>query len=276
MTHRQPSNVDLRIADGRRLGVLHARRRHDDDPAAGHPGPPTEVEGLTEIGDIGRESGQILEEVGADQHGVGGHHEHVGDHVVLFLVEFTALHLGRLEAELVHRRAHADEVVGVAPLDQLGSHDAGVGPKGLADHGLDGVGLEADVVVEEEVEDTTFDGTQHLVGSLGEGGVAVHPPHESAGHVLGRPGSHVFETVRIDDEDRQVLIVLRRQALHEIVELRARVTGGNDGHHRGLPLGTGGVLTDSLAVVERGKVLEFGQCSGVCRRIFVGHADVES
>ena len=105
---------------------------------------------------------------------------------------------------------HADleQLARVVPGDELRPDDAGVGAERLLDEGADGVRVEGDVVVAEQVEGGALDDAEHLVGGGAEAGVAVEAADVGRGQDRGDPGGRVLVAAGVDDEDRQGRVVL--------------------------------------------------------------------
>ena len=88
--------------------------------------------------------------------------------VVLGLVEFSGLRDREAEAVGVHRVADRLQDPRVVPLHEFRTDDATVGAEGLGHQRRHGLGAESDVVVEEQVERSTFDRGQHFVRRCGD------------------------------------------------------------------------------------------------------------
>jgi hypothetical protein len=125
---------------------------------------------------------------------------------------------------------HADrlEPAGVVPVGELGADEAGVGPGRLLDQRGDRARGEGDVVVAQQQVAGALDGLHHLVGGGAEAGVGVDAAHEGrrAGgrHPLGR----VVLAARVDDQDREVGVVLGRERAKAVLEPRAGFVGHHD------------------------------------------------
>ena len=72
-------------------------------------------------------------------------------------------------------------------------------------------GVEHDVVVAEEEEGGALDRVEGLVGGVGEAGPVVEPAHERPGQHGGDPRGEVVLRAAVDDEHREVVVVLLRQ-----------------------------------------------------------------
>jgi hypothetical protein len=235
---------------GHRLDVADARRRRDQHAAAGDLGAPAQVEVFAQQRHPGVVAADRGEQVGADQREPARYREDVADGVVLLLVELAPLDRSDCDADLVGAQAHLQQPARVIPLDQLRPHDRGVGAERLLEQQADGVGIRRHVVVAEDVVRRALDDGEDLVGRGGEAGVAADPPHERAGRGGGDPGRHV-SVAHVDDQDRQVRVVLHAEGRQRLLEPRAGIAGDDDGDDgRGRYLG---LVVEVLAIVGRGR-----------------------
>ena len=129
-------------------------------------------------------------------------------------------------AGLVGAHADLEDAVGIVPLDELGPDDAGVGAVGLLDHHLDHVGVEAHVVVAEQVERRALDRVEHLVGRGAEAGVVVEPAQVRVGRDRGDAVLEVASSLPASmTQQRGVRVVLGGHAGQRVLEPGARVVG---------------------------------------------------
>ena len=191
-----------------RLAVRDARVGRDEHAGAGEPRPPAEIEVLGARERRGVEALELLEEVGAHEHGRGGDVEHVAHAVVLLLVDLAGLDPGVGRAEAVDGAADLEQDLGVVGAHQLRTEDAGVRPVRLLDEHAQRGRVEHHVVVAQEQERGALDRVERLVGRAGEAGAVVEAAHERAGQHLGDPGRRVVVGPAVDDEHGEVVVVL--------------------------------------------------------------------
>ena len=129
---------------------------------------PAEVEVLGARERRGIEALELLEEVGAHEHGRGGDVEDVAHTVVLLLIDLAGFDPGEGRAEAVDGAADLEQDLGVVGADELRSEDAGVGPVGLLHQHAQRVLVECHVVVAQEEEGGALDRVEGLVGRAGE------------------------------------------------------------------------------------------------------------
>ncbi len=150
------------------------------------------------------------EEIGPDQGGPSRGDEDVAHGVVLFLVELTRLDQAAPDhAHLVRGGPDREQPVRLVPLHVLGAGDPGVGAEGLLDQEPHGVGGERHVVVAEQVVGRPLDQLEDLVGGPAEAHPLVEALDVRAGQRLGDEAGRVAEARGVDDQDRQVRVVLR-------------------------------------------------------------------
>ncbi len=233
MRRRWRTNRSRRCSDGR-CSPSDSRWRTTavgghDDPGAGQVGPPAQVQVVVQDVDAGVEAVDGGEEVAADQRAGAGHDEDVAHRVVLLLVELARFDQPDPFTRLVDRLPHLEDPSGVVEADELGADDAGVRPQRLPDHGGDGRRGRRCVVVEEAVEGGAVHDLSDVVGGRTESAVVVDAAHVGIGEHRRHPWGGVSVARRIDDEDGQVRVVLRRESGEAFVEPRSGVPG----HHHG-------------------------------------------
>ncbi len=225
----------------RTVGGLHVandRGGYSDDPSPGDLRPPRQVEVLAEEVHGRVEAAEDREQVGSDERASAGRAEHVPHRIVLFLVEFAPLDDRRAHTGLVRGLADGEQAAGVVPLDHLGRGDPRVGPERLLHHRPDRRRRQCDVVVAERVERRALDDFEHLVGGRAEAGVVleqadvhvgIHGRHPLRDAVLaGRRGV----AIGVDDQDRQVRVVLGGERLQALLEPWRRLVRHHHGHDR--------------------------------------------
>ena len=107
-----------------RLAVRRTRVGRDEHARAREPGAPAEVEVLGTGERRGVESAELLEEVGAHEHGRGRDVEDVAHAVVLLLVELARFDAGVRRTEAVDGAPDFQQDLRVVGADQLRSEDA--------------------------------------------------------------------------------------------------------------------------------------------------------
>ena len=248
--------------------------------------PPAEVDVLAEVRDALGEPADRGEQVGAHEHAGPGHCEDLSGGVVLGLVELAGLRQRRAEAVDVDRVADRPEPLRVVPVDDLRADDAAGRPEGLGDERGDRVGLERHVVVHQQVERRPLDRGEHLVRGRREPLVGVEPLHEGRREHIRDAFGGVGPSAVVDDEDREVLVVLIGQGLERAFEPVARVLGDEHRHDRrgAVPhdgfLGPEAPLLVEIVFVDvalrrssgrrRGAVAEIGATSTVRRHGLLG------
>ena len=168
-------------------------------------------------------------------------HEDIAYGVVLPVVDLSfddAIHHG---TRLVAAHADMEEDARVVPVHELRRHDPGVGPERLLHQLVDGIGIEGDVVVQEQEEGCSLHHAEGLVGSGGVAGVSRQVAHERIGEDPGHPLRHLGIVLPgRQDEDRHLLVVLgrqRRKRLFEPVSGAGRDEDGDHGRHLGVHQG---------------------------------------
>ena len=117
-------------------------------------------------------------------------------------------------------------------MTNFGRHHAGVGAERLLDQLVHRVGVERDVVVQEEEEGGALHHAQSLVGGRGVAGVARQVAHEGIGEDPGHPLDDLGIVLPgRQDEDRELLVVLGRQGGKGLLEPGAGVRRDHDGDH---------------------------------------------
>ena len=232
VARRQPRPVDHRPALGQGLTVASPRRRHDQHPRAGGVGAPAQVEVVADEADALVEAAQGAEQVGAHEQARRGHEEHVAHGVVLLLVELTRIDERGGRAELVGGVADLEDVLGRLPVDELRPDDAGVRAVGLLHQLADGVGIERHVVVEQAEEPRALHEPQGLVGCRAEAARVAERAHEGPRDPVGDAFGQVADGAGVEEEHAQVGVVLRREAVHDLLEPGTGVVGDDDGDDR--------------------------------------------
>jgi hypothetical protein len=199
--HLEATAIVDRASSAQRLEMSDASTGGHDHSGADHVGAPRKVEIFAEHLDTRIESSQRLEQVRPHEGGGAGHEEDVTHRVVLFLVEFASLHVGRRGTRLVGTHADLQDSLRVVPIDDLAADHAGIRSVGLLDHHLHDIRIEPDVVMAEQVERGTIDRVQDLVGGRTEADVAP----DTAEMRMGRDrGDAIFEVDRaaaVDDQE---------------------------------------------------------------------------
>ncbi len=224
---------------GRGLAVYAARIGNDHHPCAGEPRAPAEIEIFGTGERRGVEAAELAEQVGAHEHRRARDVEDVADAVVLLLVELARLDAGVRPSEPVDRPSDLEQHVGVVGGHELGPDDACVRPERLFDEQAHGGRIEREVVVTDQEEARPRDRGQRLVRRAAEAGVRIDRPHEGPGQGRGDAGGGVDARVGVDDEHREVGVVLGPEGGERALEERAGVPGDDDGHD-GRRLETGG------------------------------------
>ncbi len=217
---------------GDHLAMAHPGVRSDHDTRARHLAAPREVEVFTHGDDPAVEALELREEIGPHQNAAAGGHEDVAHGVVLPVVELAlsnAIHHG---ARLVATHPDVEEDAGVVPVDELRGHHPGVGAERLLDQLVHHIGVQRDVVVEEQEEGRSLHHAQGLVGGGGVPGSPRQPAHEGIGEHAGHP-PHDLGIVLPgrQDEDRELLVILGRQRGKCLVEPGPGVRRDHDGDH---------------------------------------------
>ena len=136
------------------------------------------------------------------------------------------------DAGLVGPHPHREQPQRVVPLDELRADDAGVRPEGLLDELANRGGLERHVVVEEAEEPRALDELQRLVRGRSEPRVGVEPADVGPGKPGGDRCGHVPVAPRVDDEHREVRVVLSGERGQQLVEPCAGIVGNQHGDDR--------------------------------------------
>ncbi len=264
-------------AVGRGLAVRRSSVGDDQHPRTGEARPPAEVEVFGTGERRGVEALELGEQVGAHQHHRGGNVEDVTHAVVLFLVDLARFDAGVRRPEAVDGPTHLEQHLGVLGAHELRAQDAGVRPVPLFHQEPHRGRIEHDVVVTQQEEGGTLDRVERLVGSVGEARAVREATDEGAREHLGDAGGGVVDRAAVDDEDREVVVVLLREAGERVLEPRTRVAGDHDGHDRRV-LGQDLVGVPGFAVpgfdvrgpVERPVERLVGQLVEGCRRLVPG------
>ncbi len=215
------------------LAMSDPRLGGDDDPGTGDLAAPRQVQVLAHGHDPGIETLELSEEVGADEDAPRGRDEDVADGVVLAMVDLTLEDPVDDGAGLVATHADVEQDARVVPVDELRRDDPGVGAERLLDQLVDGVAVQGHVVVAQQVEGGALDHAQRLVG----GGGVAGAPGEMADEGVGEDPAHPLGDLRavlarVEDQDRQLLVVLRRQGGERLFEPGSGVGRDHDGDHR--------------------------------------------
>ena len=209
---------------GDRLAVAHPRVRSHHDARARDLAAPREVEVLPHGDDPGVEALELGEEIGPDQNAAARGHEDVAYGVVLPVVDLAlddAIHHG---ARLVAAHPDVEEDAGVVPVHELRRDHPGVGPERLLHQLVHRVGVEGDIVVQEQEEGRSLHHAERLVGRRRVAGPARQVPHEGVGEDAGHPLGHLaFVLPGRQDEDRHLLVVLEPPATKVPLRARSRV-----------------------------------------------------
>ena len=227
-----PAQLQGLQASGDRLAMADPRLGRHDHPCTGDLASPREVEVLSHRHDPGIEALELREEVGADEDAPSRRDEDITHGVVLAVIDFSLQDPVHHRTRLVAAHADVEEDARIVPVDELGGHDAGVGPERLLHQLVDGVRIERHVVVAQQVERGALDHTERLVRRRGVARAPGEVAHEGIGedppHPLGDFGAL---PTRGEDQDRELLVVLGRQGRQRLVEPRARVGRDHDGDH---------------------------------------------
>ena len=214
------------------LAVPHARLGCDDHTRPRHLAAPRKVEVLAHGHDPGVEALQLGEQVSPRQNAPARGDEHVADGVVLAMVDLALDDAVDDGAGLVAAHPDVQEDARVVPVDELRGHHAGVGAERLLDHVVDGVGVERDVVMAQQVEGRALHHAEHLVGGRGVAGPPGQVPHErvreDAPHPLGDLRAVV---TRGEDQDRELSVVLGGQGCEGLFEPGPGIGRDHDGDH---------------------------------------------
>ncbi len=243
----EPPPVLHGLAIAESFHVTHHGIGGDHHTRTGEVGLPAQGEVVVVVVDRRVEAADGLEQVAADQRDRAGNDVDVTDGIVLFLIELVAVDQRCSGPGLVDGFADAEQATAVAPGDQLGADDPGIGAKGLLDEHSNRPGRQRHVVVAAQIEVGAVDHVHRLVDGPPEPDVVVEAPNERIGEVLRHSRSGVDLARRIDDEDSEIGVVLARQRRHRLVEPHTRVTGHDDGDDRRRSGGRG--LHDATTVV---------------------------
>ena len=159
----------------------------DDHPRPRHLRAPREVEILPHGHDPRVEALELAPQVGPDQGAAPGSHEDVAHGVVLPVVDLALEDAVDDGPGLVTAHPDVQEDPRVVPVDELGRDDPGVGAERLLDQAVDAVGVQGDVVVEEQEERRALHHAQGLVGGRGVPGPTRQVPDERVGQAPSRP-----------------------------------------------------------------------------------------
>ena len=222
----------VRVAQLRRFSVPTARAGCDHHARTREPCAPAQVEIFRARERVGIEAAELVEQVGAHEHGGARHVEDVAHAVVLLLVDLAGFDAGVRATQPVDRATDFEEHVGFVERHELRADDRRVGPERLFDHHADRRRVEHDIVVADEEERRALHGTEHLVRSPTEPGIATDATHERGREGRGDPGGRVVGRAGVDDQHRERRVVLGPEAGHGFLEEGAGVAGdhnGNDG-----------------------------------------------
>jgi len=214
------------------LPVSDLRRGTQVDRRCRDVGSPAQIDVLTEVRDRLREAAEGVEQVGAHEHAGVRDREHLSSRVVLGLIQLARLCQRRGETVGVDRVADGSQLGGPVPVDELGTDDAGVGPERFGHQRRHRALAEAYVIVEDEVEGRSLDRHEHLVRCGGEPSVGVEALHERGRQDVGDALGRIVLARVVQDEHRQVLVVLRRDRLERVLEPVTGIRGDEHGHHR--------------------------------------------
>ena len=139
---------------------------------------------------------------------------------MLFLVDLTLLDEVVDLAESVESESDRLQQCRVVPLDELRADHSGVRSVQLLDEYANGIGRRRDVVVtDEEQPIVALDEVQHLVDRDPEARVGTDCAHEGAGESIVHPPLGRFRRgPRVEEEEAEVRIVLRRERVECVVE----------------------------------------------------------
>ena len=151
---------------------------------------------------------------------------------MLGLVELSALHPPQRRPETVHAEAELQDVVRLGGVDELRPDDPGVLEERLLHHRPQGVGFEGDVVVAEQVVRRAEDDVARRVRARAETRVLPQPGDVEARRDRRDAGRERLNAGGVDDERRQVRVVLRRERGKTRLEPRSRIGGDDDGDDR--------------------------------------------
>ena len=119
--------------------------------------------------------------------------------------------------------------------------------------------VEHHVVVAHEQEGGALDRVERLVGGVGEAGAVVEAADERPREHRGDPGCGVLLRAAVDDQDREVVVVLLRQAEQRVLEPGTGVAGDDHRHDRRV---LGEDLVGVVAVVIGRRRLRRGTAAG--------------
>ena len=226
---------------GDRLAVTYPRVRSHHDARPRDLAAPREVEVLAHGDDPGVEALELGEEIGPDQNAATRCHEDIAYGVVLPVVDLSFGDAIHHSTRLVGAHADMEEDARVVPVHELRRHHPGVGTERLLHQLVDGIGIEGDVVVQEQEEGCSLHHAEGLVGRGGVAGVPRQVAHERIGEDPGHPLRHLGIVLPgRQDEDRHLLVVLgrqRRKCLFEPVSGAGRDDDGDHGRHLGVHQG---------------------------------------
>ena len=221
--------------------------RHEHT-SAGQARAPAQIEVLGAGERIGIEARQLGEEVDAHEHGGGRDVEHIAHAVVLLLVELTRIDAGVGRTEPVDGAPDVEEHLGVVGAHELRAHDAGVRAVRLLDEHTHRGRVEHDVVVAEQQERRVLRDRERLVGRGREPRAGVEPPHEGARELGGHPCRGILVGPAVDDQEREVGVVLVDEAGEGVLEPWPGIAGDHD---RGDRRVGGGWLLDRVRIRPR-------------------------
>ncbi len=219
----------------------------NEHACACEPSTPAEIEVLRAGKRGGIESIELGEEIRPHEQRGARHVEDVAHGVVLLLVELPGFDAGVGTAEPVDGPADLEEDLGVVGVDELRADDAGVGAVRLFQHDADRTRVENDVIVTKEEKGGTLDRRQRLICRAREADALGQALHVRAGQHVGDARRRVVVGRHVDDEDREIRIVLGSQRPQRVVEPGLRIarhdnrgdrwSSGGEDFSEGLTLG---------------------------------------
>ena len=213
--------------------VTDHRSRAELHRGAGDQRAPAQVDVLTTVRDVVAEPADHGEQVGPDEHAGGRDGEHVARLIVLRLVEFTRIHQFGGRAVAVDAETDRGQEGGVVPVDELRPDHTGIGAERLGDHGGDRLATQHHVVVTEQQERSVVGERPGLVGRCREPLVGVAPDHPGVGQRDPNPVVEPLSAAVVDDDDRQLAVLLTGERPQGVLEPWSGVAGHHDGDHGG-------------------------------------------
>ena len=215
--------------------MTHPGGRSDHHAGAADVGPPAQVDVLAVVAHRRVEPTERSEQVGAHEEAGRGDGEHVGDGVVLLLINLADIDPAGRVAEAIDVEPDVFENASVLPRHELGSNNAGVRAVQLLDHRPHGIRIERDVVVAEAEEAVvTFYKLGDGVGRRTEPGIRWQLFDDRFGEDAGNaPRDAVFSAVGDEENGSQRRVVLMGEGLDALVEPRSRCVDDHDGDDGG-------------------------------------------